>query len=122
MSRFDFTNITRSSQADILDVMGNFNEIENTAAIIDDLAHVYNITLSAGNWVAVSGHYEYTISNANIEVEPQIINVIFDDLTKLLAPIYAKPNSQAAGSIKLMTSIQPRIALSAKLILMKGVV
>ena len=121
MARFNFTNITLTSTADITDVMDNFNEIENNAAILSDLSHVYSITLTSSNWTLVDNNYEYTISNANIEVEPQIVDIVFDNLTIIQAPINPKPNSQAADSIKLITSIKPSVDLTAKLILTRGI-
>ena len=121
MARFNFTNITLTSTADITDVMDNFNEIENNAAILSDLSHVYSITLTSSNWTLVDNNYEYTISNANMEVEPQIVDIVFDNLTIIQAPINPKPNSQAADSIKLITSIKPSVDLTAKLILTREI-
>lgn len=121
MPRFNFTNITLASTANITDVMDNFNKIEEIGAIIDDLPQVSSITLSANSWVAVDDYYQYTISNANIKTEPQIVEVVFDNLTVIQAPINPKPNSQANGSIILITSIQPTVDLTAKLILTRGV-
>ena len=121
MSRFNFTNITLASIADITEVMNNFNKIENTAAIVDDLSHVYSITLNSNNWTLVDNYYEYTINNVNIKEEPQIVDVVFNDLTIIQTPINPKPNSQANGSIVLITSIPPTSDLTAKLILTRGV-
>ena len=122
MPRFNFTNITLADTADITEVMNNFNKIENTGAIIEDLSHVSSITLSSNGWTLVNGYYEYTISNASIEEEPQIVDVVFDNLIAIQSPINPKPNSQAAGSIKLITTVKPSIDLTAKLILTRGVI
>lgn len=122
MPRFNFTNITLASTADITDVMNNFNEIEDTAAIVDDLSHVIDITIASTDWTKVGNYYEVTISDENIEVDPQIIDVIFSDLTIIKSPINPKPSSQAAGSIKLITTTKPSVSLSAKLILTRGIV
>lgn len=121
MPRFNFTNITLEDEADITDVMDNFNEIEGTAAIVDDLPKVSSITIQTTDWTLISGFYEVTISNNTIKAEPYIIEVFFDNLTIIKSPINPKPNSQSEGSIKLITKIKPTQSLTAKLIVTRGI-
>ena len=126
-NRFDFTiydpndEENRSHRADILDYDNNFKKINLKGAMLSDLSQVTSITISANSWTRVGNYYETTVSNNSIEVEPQIIDVIFDDLTIIKSPINPKPNSQANGSFKLITTIKPTIDLSAKLILTRGI-
>ena len=89
--------------------------------MIADLPKVYSITINTNAWTKVGNYWETTISNANIQTEPYKIEVLFDNLTLIKSPINPKPNSQASGSIKLITSIKPTQALTAKLIVTKGV-
>ena len=42
MPRFNFTNITLQSKADITDIMDNFNKIENAAALSSELTEAVN--------------------------------------------------------------------------------
>lgn len=126
-NRFDFTiydpndEENRNHRADILDYDNNFKKINLKGAMLGDLSQVTSITISANSWTRVGNYYETTVSNNSIEVEPQIIDVIFDDLTIIKSPINPKPNSQANGSFKLITTIKPTIDLSAKLILTRGI-
>ena len=126
-NRFDFTiydpndEENRNHRADILDYDNNFKKINLKGAMLGDLSQVTSITISANSWTRVGNYYETTISNNNIKIEPQIIDVIFDDLTIIKSPINPKPNSQANGSFKLITTIKPTIDLSAKLILTRGI-
>ena len=126
-NRFDFTiydpndEENRNHRADILDYDNNFKKINLKGAMLSDLSQVTSITISANSWTRVGNYYETTVSNNSIEVEPQIIDVIFDDLTIIKSPINPKPNSQANGSFKLITTIKPTIDLSAKLILTRGI-
>ena len=120
MSRFNFTNITLQDKADISDVMDNFNKIENTSAVIDDLTKVYTITLSKANWVDMGNKYEYTISHEAIKPEPYDIEIIFTDLTIITSPIYAKPNSQSDGQVILQTTVMPSVDLVANLLITRG--
>lgn len=111
----------RNFRADILDFNENFEKINDEGAMLGDLSQVSSITITSNSWTRVGNYYETTISNTNIEVEPQIIDVIFDDLIIIKSPINPKPNSQASGSFKLITTIKPTIDLSAKLILTRGI-
>jgi hypothetical protein len=120
-NRFNFTKIELKSKADITEVMNNFNNIEDTGAIIDDLPKVTSITLTASDWVKVDNYYQYTISNSLIQDEPYHINVLFDDLSLINSPIYPKVNSQSSGKIILRTNTVPTVDLTAKLIVTKGV-
>lgn len=127
-NRFDFTiydpndEDNRNHRADILDYDTNFKKINAQAAQLLDLPQVYSITIATTDWnLNADNYYEATISNANIEVEPYIIDVIFNDLTIIESPINPKPNSQAAGSIKLITKLKPSQALTAKLIITRGI-
>lgn len=121
MARFNFTNILLSSEANITEVMDNFNKIEKDGAIIDDLPKVTNIVLQTKNWVKGDQGYEYTISNQLIKPEPYNIKVIFSDLTIIKYPIIPATNSQQAGSIILRTENAPTEDLNAVLIVTKGV-
>ena len=121
MARYNFTNITLEDEADITDVMNNFNEIEKTGAIIDDLPKVIPITISASNWVLVDNKYEYTIKNQAIKLPPYIIDILFTDLTIIKSPIYAKPNSHSEGSVIIQTSTKPTQDLLANLIITRGI-
>lgn len=126
-NRFDFTiydpddENNRDYRADILDYDKNFKKINLKGAMLGDLSQVSNITITANSWTRVGNYWESTIADENIEVDPQIIDVIFDNLTIIKSPINPKPNSQAAGSITLITTIKPNVDLSAKLILTRGI-
>ena len=111
----------RNFRADILDFNENFEKLNELAAMVDDLPKVFNITIATTDWTKVDGYWETTISNTAIEAEPYIIEVFFDNLTLIKSPINPKPNSQAVGSIKLITTIKPTQDLTAKLIVTKGV-
>ena len=122
MARYNFTNITLNSTADITDVMNNFNKVEDNGAIIDDLPKTKQITITANGWVEVDEDlWQYTVSEQMIQAEPYNIDVIFNDLSEIEASIYPKPNSQANGSIVLYTSSRPTVDLTARLIVTKGV-
>lgn len=129
-NKFNFTIYGNSTQtdeqrrnfrADILDFNNNFEKINEQAAQMSDLPKVFNITIAVSNWTKVGNYWEATIASNAIQPEPYIIEVFFDNLTIIKAPINPKPNSQAAGSIKLITTIKPEQALTAKLIVTKGV-
>ena len=122
MARYNFTDITLASKANITEVMDNFNKIENNGAIVDDLPKVFSVTFTAANWVKVDGGYQYTLSNSNIKAEPYIIDVIFNNLAVIKSPINPKADSQAEGSIILITAIKPTVDLSAKLVITRGIV
>jgi len=111
----------RNFRADILDFNANFEKINELAAMISDLPIVANITIAVSSWNKVGSYWETTISNDAIKAEPYIIEVFFDNLTIIKSPINPKPNSQADGSIKLITTIKPSQSLTAKLIVTKGV-
>lgn len=121
MARFNFINILLSSEADITEVMDNFNKIENKGAIIDDLPKVADITLEVKNWVQGDQGYEYTISNQLIKPEPYNIKILFKDLTIIKNAIIPAPNSQQDGSVILRTKNIPNQDLDAVLIATKGV-
>lgn len=132
-NRFNFNIYGTSSQtaeqrrnfrADILDFNENFEKINEDGAMIEDLSHVISISIAVADWIynSATKYYEATITNESIEVEPQIINVIFNDLTLINSPIIPKANSQADGSFKLMTITKPTQQLTAKLILTRGIV
>ena len=114
----------RNFRADILDFNENFEKINEDGAMIADLSHVYTQSIAVNDWVYISetNYYEATIANENIEAEPQIIDVVFTDLTAIQAPILPKPNSQASGSFKLITATKPTQQLTAKIILTRGIV
>lgn len=129
-NKFDFNIYGNSTQtdeqrrnfrADILDFNANFEKINNLAAMISDLPIVKSITIAVADWTKVGNYWETTISDNAIEAEPYIIEVFFDNLTIIKSPINPKPDSQADGSIKLITTIKPNQALTAKLIVTKGV-
>ena len=120
MARYNFTEITLQDKADITTVMNNFNKIENTGAIIDDLTKVYQITLSASNWITVGTKYEYIINNEILKAAPYNIQIIFTDLTIINGPIYPKPNSQAEGSLTLQSTVKPTVDLVANVLITRG--
>ena len=123
MSRFNFFNITLEDQADISKVMENFDKIEATSAIVDDLPKTKSVTFKAANWIAINDGalYQYTLEDEIIKAEPYNIDVIFNDLNTLVDAIYPKANSQSAGSIILVTPTKPTVDLLARLIVTKGV-
>lgn len=121
MSRFNFTNITLQSRADITEVMDNFNEIESTAAIVDDLPKRKQITLSRGSWVQVGSNFQYTVTDNLIQAAPYRIDIIFSDLSLISAAIISKANTQANGSLVLQTTQKPSTDLVADLIVTKVV-
>lgn len=121
MARYNFINITLEDEADITDVMNNFNKIEENGAIIDDLPKVADIVLNSKNWIKGDQGYEYTITNQLIKPEPYNIKVIFSDLSLIKNAIIPAPNSQQAGSIILRTKSAPTQDLNAVLIVTKGV-
>lgn len=111
----------RNFRADILDFNANFEKINEFGAMIGDLPIVKSITIAVADWTKVGNYWETTISDNAIKIDPYIIEVFFDNLTIIKSPINPKPNSQANGSIKLITTIKPNQALTAKLIITKGV-
>lgn len=122
MARFNFTNITLQSRADITEVMNNFNKIEQTGAIIDDLSKRKQITLTKGSWVQAGSFYEYKIIDDLIKAEPYRIDIYFSDLSLIKSAIFPKANSQAEGSLILRTTQKPTVDLVADLIVTKVVV
>lgn len=126
-NRFDFTiydpndEDNRNYRADILDYDRNFRKINLKGAMLDDLSQVYDVTIGSSAWSKVGNYYEATVSNEAIHEDPYIIDVIFNDLTIIKAPINPKPNSQAEGSIKLITTVAPTVDLTAKMLITRGV-
>lgn len=120
MSKFNFTEITRNSVADILEVANNFTKVENIAATINDIPKVITVNIAANSWISTNNYYETTINNAEIKAEPYLISVYFTDLSLITSPINPKPNSQSAGSIILRTKIKPSQSLTAKIYIIEG--